>query len=109
MAIGHFAFADTKVFLLNATRDRADFAIAETYLYTPDTPLQCPISAFGGLQDQTVTREELAAWQDQTQGSFTLRMLPGDHFFLNKAQPLLLQALSQDLRRTLNQTMSKGR
>jgi medium-chain acyl-[acyl-carrier-protein] hydrolase len=83
---------------------RADFAIAETYLYTPGTPLPCPISAFGGLQDQTVSREELSAWQDQTEGRFTLRILPGNHFFLNKAQTLLLPAISQDLRRTLSQT-----
>jgi len=26
-----------------------------------------------------------------------LRMLPGDHFFLNTTQPLLLQMISQEL------------
>lgn len=83
---------------------RADFAITETYLYTPETPLPCPISAFGGLQDQTVSREELAAWRSQTHENFMLRLLPGDHFFLNSARPMLLQALAQDLRQTLSQS-----
>ncbi len=30
---------------------RADFAINETYVYIPGSLLDCPISAFGGLQD----------------------------------------------------------
>jgi medium-chain acyl-[acyl-carrier-protein] hydrolase len=77
---------------------RADFAITETYLYTHETPFDCPISAFGGLQDHTVSREELAAWRQQTGGNFTLRLLPGDHFFINSARSMLLQAISQDLR-----------
>jgi medium-chain acyl-[acyl-carrier-protein] hydrolase len=76
---------------------RADFAVDESYTYLPDSPLDCPISAFGGLQDPIVRREELAAWAEQTQASFTLRMLPGDHFFLNTMQSLLLALLAHEL------------
>jgi medium-chain acyl-[acyl-carrier-protein] hydrolase len=78
---------------------RADFAVYETYVYTTEPPLDCPISTFGGLQDHRVSRGDLEAWRDQTNASFSLQMLPGDHFFLNKAQPLLHQVLSQELRR----------
>jgi medium-chain acyl-[acyl-carrier-protein] hydrolase len=78
---------------------RADFSIVENYLYTPERPLDCPISAFGGLEDQDVTRENIEAWRHQTVSSFSLRMLPGGHFFLNSAQPLLLRMLSQDIYR----------
>jgi medium-chain acyl-[acyl-carrier-protein] hydrolase len=77
---------------------RADFAVYETYVYSAELPLNCPISTFGGLQDQRVSRGDLEAWRDQTSGSFSLQMFPGDHFFLNTTQPLLLQALSQELR-----------
>ena len=77
---------------------RADLAVYETYAYSIERPLDCPISAFGGLQDQRVSRGDLEAWRDQTSASFALRMFPGDHFFLNSTQPLLLQALSQELR-----------
>jgi len=77
---------------------RADFAVYETYVYSTEPPLNCPISTFGGLQDQRVSRGDLEAWRDQTSGSFSLRMFPGDHFFWNATQPLLLQALSQELR-----------
>lgn len=77
---------------------RADFAVYETYGYLTEPPLNCPISAFGGLQDHRVSRGDLEAWREQTSVSFSLRMFPGDHFFLNTTQPPLLGALSQELR-----------
>jgi medium-chain acyl-[acyl-carrier-protein] hydrolase len=76
---------------------RADFTVCEVYAYAEDEPLACPITAFGGLQDHDVTRDELAAWREQTHGAFALRMLPGDHFFINTARMLLLQALAREL------------
>jgi medium-chain acyl-[acyl-carrier-protein] hydrolase len=76
---------------------RADFAILETYVYTPAPPLDCPITAFGGLQDLEVTCEKLEAWRVQTSASFSLQMIPGDHFFLHSAETFLCQLLSQEL------------
>ena len=75
---------------------RADFEMYETYLYSTEPPLNCPISAFGGRSDHRVGNRDLEAWQAQTTRSFSLRIFPGDHFFLR--EPLLLRALSQDLR-----------
>jgi medium-chain acyl-[acyl-carrier-protein] hydrolase len=77
---------------------RADIALDETYVYADGEPLDSPISAFGGLQDRKVSHDDLAAWRDQTRGAFTHRMLPGNHFFLQSAQEMLLQAISQDLK-----------
>jgi medium-chain acyl-[acyl-carrier-protein] hydrolase len=74
---------------------RADFALYETYVYSIEPPLNCPISAFGGLRDHRVNDGELQAWRAQTNVSFSLQMFPGDHFFLN--QPLLLRVLSEEL------------
>lgn len=76
---------------------RADFAVIETYAYIPESPLDCPITAFGGLQDREVSCDDLKAWIEQTNAAFSLHMLPGDHFFLRSAQPLLLQSLSQEM------------
>ncbi|HKG21210.1 MAG TPA: alpha/beta fold hydrolase [Blastocatellia bacterium] len=76
---------------------RADFEAIGNYEYRDEPALECPISAIGGLQDQDVTREHLAAWRAQTTSSFSLRMMPGDHFFLHAAEPLLLGALAQEL------------
>lgn len=75
----------------------ADFTVYETYAYTDEAPLDCPITIFGGEQDSLVSRQELAAWREQTRSAFTLNLLPGDHFFLHKYQHLLLQTLSEQL------------
>ena len=70
---------------------RADFAVCETYEYVHEDPLTCPIVAYGGIQDPDVSREDIAAWAYQTSGSFTLRMFPGDHFYLLDRSTSLLQ------------------
>jgi medium-chain acyl-[acyl-carrier-protein] hydrolase len=77
---------------------RADFAVCETYAYVSEPPLACSISGFGGEQDRRVAQRDLDSWRDQTSARFSLRMFPGDHFFLNRMPPLLLQSISQDLR-----------
>lgn len=66
------------------------------------TPLDCPITAFGGLQDREVNCDELQAWCEQTNAAFSLQMFRGYYFFLNSAQSLLLQSLSQELRQITN-------
>ena len=76
---------------------RADFAVLETYAYVPEPPLECPITTFGGLQDAEVSYKQLEAWRDQTLATFSLQMLPGNHFFIHSAQALLLEALAQAL------------
>ncbi len=76
---------------------RADFAVAETYVYVPRRPLPCSISAFGGLADTEISEDEITAWREHTSSSFTARMLPGDHFFLVSAQSALLHAIGDDV------------
>ena len=82
---------------------RADFSVVETYNYRPGIPLDCSLTVFGGLRDKEVSREQLEAWREQTVGEFALRMLPGDHFFLNdaQAQMLLLSAITRELHKLL--------
>jgi len=76
---------------------RADFSVCQTYEYEKGPPLDSPITIFGGLQDFEAPRAHLEAWREHTSSTFKLRMLPGDHFFLNSEQALLLNTLSQEL------------
>lgn len=76
---------------------RADFAICNTYHYEVEERLDCPISAFGGQDDERVSQDDLAAWTDQTRSVFTLRVFPGNHFFLRSHRAQLLLAISRDL------------
>ena len=77
---------------------RADFAVCNSYIYAPEPPFDFPITAFGGLEDQTVSRVCLEGWRKHTTNSFIVRMLPGDHFFLNTLRSPLLAAIVKGLR-----------
>lgn len=87
---------------------RADFALIDTYFYTTERPLDCPISVFGGLQDGTISHDDLKAWRDQTCRSFRLQLFPGDHFFLHNNKSQFLQALSQQLIQLLEYLPSRS-
>lgn len=76
---------------------RADFALFETYTHTPDTPLDCPVSAFGGLEDPDVNHENLVAWNKHTSNTFTAKMLPGHHFFFQEQEDMLLKSIADML------------
>jgi medium-chain acyl-[acyl-carrier-protein] hydrolase len=80
---------------------RADFAVHERYQYLEGSPLECPITVFGGLQDTATDAEGLNAWRDHTSASFARKMFPGDHFFINSPSSFFLNALSQELQRII--------
>lgn len=78
---------------------RADFEVVQTYVYAEGPPLDIPVSVYGGLEDEEVSVEDLEGWREQTTAAFSLRMFPGDHFFIDTARPLLLGRLSEELTR----------
>jgi medium-chain acyl-[acyl-carrier-protein] hydrolase len=73
---------------------RAEIKACQTYIYTDGPPLDCPITAFGGLQDVRITREKLQAWREETSRTFSLHLVPGDHFFINTQPALILRVLA---------------
>jgi medium-chain acyl-[acyl-carrier-protein] hydrolase len=76
---------------------RADLELVETYAYTTDEPLACPISAFGGLYDRLVSHTDIAAWREHTSSSFLVRILPGSHFYLNGERARVVQHIASDM------------
>lgn len=86
---------------------RADFAVNETYVYTEEQPFDFGISAFGGLGDKEVTRDDAAGWKEHTRGRFRLRMLPGDHFFIHGSKDMVLEAAARDLAEVLSQASQR--
>jgi medium-chain acyl-[acyl-carrier-protein] hydrolase len=75
---------------------RADFQAAQTYSREIKVKLRCPILVYGGLDDPDVSREDLSRWQDVCETS-SVRMFPGDHFYLHSAMESLMRVLSRDL------------
>jgi len=76
---------------------RSDWALCQSYIFTPEPPFSFPITAFGGLDDHGVPRRYLEGWREHTTAPFVLRMLPGNHFFLKTSRLLLLEAISKEL------------
>jgi medium-chain acyl-[acyl-carrier-protein] hydrolase len=72
---------------------RADFELIQARRSKVASPLACGITAFGGIDDLDVTRADLAAWQAQTTAPLSVRMFPGDHFFLHRTQSVLLEII----------------
>jgi medium-chain acyl-[acyl-carrier-protein] hydrolase len=76
---------------------RADVTLLDTYVYAPERPLDCRITAYGGSADRRVTHAALEAWREYTTQSFQMRLFSGAHFYLQAERVQLLQAMSQEL------------
>jgi len=64
---------------------RADFCLLASYVYSEETPLDCPITTFGGTRDERATRHDLLDWRVHSSSSFGVEMFEGGHFFVNES------------------------
>jgi medium-chain acyl-[acyl-carrier-protein] hydrolase len=85
---------------------RADLTALETHLPDRRTPLPCPITVFGGLEDNLTPREHLDAWRHETSAAFQVRMYAGGHFFLNSERSKLLADIAATLQPLLAEPAS---
>lgn len=83
---------------------RADFEMADEYRRAPEPRLPLPLSIWGGTEDADVAPTALVGWHELSTGDFTLRLLPGGHFFLLSAG----DKLREDVERTLRQWAPSG-
>ncbi len=75
----------------------ADIRLAEGYRYRPGPPLDCPVTALVGTRDPRVTARHAEGWRFCTTGPFTLRAMPGDHFYLVRRRAELVAFLLTSL------------
>jgi medium-chain acyl-[acyl-carrier-protein] hydrolase len=83
---------------------RADFALCETYTYYDEPPLDCPLTVFGGLEDENTSPAHLRAWKKHTTRTCTVHMLPGSHFFLYENRNTILDIIIFNLNVSLAET-----
>jgi medium-chain acyl-[acyl-carrier-protein] hydrolase len=76
---------------------QANFQMCETYVYHPEPPFDCPISAFGGREDQRISPLDLAPWQAHTTKPLRLRILEGNHYFFEHFWSEIVSFVSRDL------------
>jgi medium-chain acyl-[acyl-carrier-protein] hydrolase len=80
---------------------RADFEMIETYVYQEGLPLECPLTALGGLSDPKFNREKIMRWDVHTSARFGVHFFPGGHFFLQDSEPLVLDEINLELHESL--------
>jgi len=73
---------------------RAEFELAETYIYRPGPPLDHPITSFSGAADKVVTQDECAAWDKHTTANFEHKTVEGGHYLVEDATAALCQIIS---------------
>jgi medium-chain acyl-[acyl-carrier-protein] hydrolase len=78
---------------------RADLSVTDTYEFTPEPALECPIAMFGGRDDALVPEEALAAWREHTTRPERLLLLDGGHFFVHEQRDRFLAELADVVRR----------
>ncbi|MFE5706295.1 thioesterase II family protein [Rhodococcus koreensis] len=82
---------------LPALRD--DLRLCTAFCDPGDPPLSCPAHVFGGDADPLVGERELHAWDRHTTRLSGVRMLAGNHFYLDHAPEQLFRVLRPLLRR----------
>jgi medium-chain acyl-[acyl-carrier-protein] hydrolase len=90
---------------------RADFKLNDTYEYTPSPPLTCPLTAFGGVDDEESDDERLQGWRSHTVARFSTQLFPGNHFFIHSCERELLASLRhalEDDRARLRDGLARG-
>jgi medium-chain acyl-[acyl-carrier-protein] hydrolase len=60
---------------------RADISVVESFRFQDCVPLNCPITVFAGMNDGSVSWDQLLAWERHTRKRFSVRLLPGGHFY----------------------------
>lgn len=65
---------------------RADFELADKYLYSGSKVFDCPASVFGGIEDTEITADDLLTWQRYFVDSVEVKHFAGDHFFVDSCK-----------------------
>jgi surfactin synthase thioesterase subunit len=88
------AFTDPEVSQIFLPILRADVSLLENYDRTRASVLSIPIHALAGEADQNVSAEDVVGWRELTARSFTVKTLPGDHFFVRSEESALIAHLT---------------
>ncbi|ORT47811.1 alpha/beta fold hydrolase [Frankia sp. KB5] len=78
-------------------RLQADWQVTESFRYRPGPRLAVPISVFGGTADPDVPITDLLAWNAHTKSDTRIRLLPGDHFFVDRHSSTVADLVFADI------------
>lgn len=76
---------------------RADFALAEDYVYRSGPQLQVPVSVFAGKDDDNKAPGQVDGWTRETANDCRITWFEGGHFFVNTARDAVIRQLNAEL------------
>ncbi|MFE9701946.1 thioesterase II family protein [Streptomyces sp. NPDC005930] len=79
---------------------RADFTIVGTYGPRAADPVDCPVYAYVGDQDPSITVHDMSGWADVAPRGFRLDVLGGGHFYLTERQDSLTRTMARRMSET---------
>lgn len=88
---GEYLDEDTRELMLDLLRQDAQLSL--TYRPGGDGPVGCPLLAWGGVDDATVTAAQLREWQAYAGAGFALRLFSGGHYFQFEHRESILRRL----------------
>ncbi|MFE8944792.1 thioesterase II family protein [Streptomyces sp. NPDC007856] len=77
---------------------RADYELLAGYRYTPEPPLDTPITVMVGKQDHGLHPAAVLGWGAQTTATCTVHMVDGDHWLLDSAPDDIARAVEDTCR-----------
>lgn len=84
--------ADLQALMLPIIRN--DLKLVDTYRYSPGPPLDCSLTIYGGHEDAGVPAAWLEEWRRYSSGRSSVRIFPGDHFFIAPHKATLLNSIA---------------
>jgi medium-chain acyl-[acyl-carrier-protein] hydrolase len=92
-------FTDPELRALFLPALRADLTLVERHRWRDEPTLHCPIHAFAGRLDSSVSDAGLSRWGELTGGAFQAQRVEGDHFcHFGAGQSELLRRIEASLR-----------
>lgn len=73
---------------------RADLTVVATTPYRSRRPLEVPIHALAGMDDDYASPAHMQAWSVETAAGFELSAVPGGHFFVHSAPEQVLDLVA---------------
>jgi medium-chain acyl-[acyl-carrier-protein] hydrolase len=76
---------------------RADFEMVDTYKLIDASPLPVPLHALCGERDPHALPAVMEGWKDFTSTDFSMKLFPGEHFFINSSADAVREAMERSL------------
>lgn len=94
---GEVSAAELDMMRMMSDTIRADLKLLETYEHATQDPLPCPIIGIAATEDHKVTVSDVNGWRAFTTERFTMRTMPGHHFFLREQEKAITELIASRL------------